>query len=133
MAASVLLLLVVGLIFYLNTGPGSQVPFEGTVHLPTNAPLVAIISYQEESDNPVRDLEIPDTTFMVKIYPSVKGYHFHYLFRVSDTLRLYGKFNPKDLMLQHNESSMEYRLTYKDNTYFLKRNKEISPLSPAEK
>jgi hypothetical protein len=133
MATSVLLLLVIGLIFYLNTRPSWQVPLESTAPLPTNAPLVATISYQEESDNPVRDLEIPDTTFTVKIYPSVKGYHLHYLFRVSDTLRLYGKFNPKDLMLQHNESRMEYRLTYKDNTYLLKRNKAISPLIPAEK
>lgn len=130
-AATALLVLVFGLTLFLNNQPRRQEKITGTPPLTTHAPLIASISYKEESDNTVRDLQIPDTTFMVYIYPPTEGLNFHYMFGFPDTLHLYGKFNPKDLMLIYHESSMEYQLTYKTNTYLLERSNKVSPLTPA--
>jgi hypothetical protein len=132
-AASVLLTLVFGLTFYLNNKQDGREKITGTPPLTTQGPLIASIRYIEESENPARDLQIPDTMFMVKIYPPADDRNFHYLLGLPDTLHLYGNFNPKDLMLKYDDSIMEFQLTYKSKTYLLERNNKISPLSSARK
>jgi hypothetical protein len=116
-AASVLLLLVTGIVFYRSTVSA--------------APFVADIKYVVQSEEP--GLGVAGTpsasTIPVKIYPPEANRNFHY--RFDDTLRLYGNFGVRNLTLFYNEPKEEYRLQDQQREYVLERYQETAPLVEA--
>ncbi len=118
-AASVLLLLVAGIVFYRNTVAA--------------APFVADIEFIVQSGEP--GLGVAGTssasTVPVKVYPPEANRNFHY--RFDDTLRLYGTFEVRNLTLLYNEPREEYRLRDQQREYVLERYQETAPLVAAPK
>jgi anti-sigma factor RsiW len=118
-AASVLLLLVAGLVFYRNT-------VSQTLEV---ADIKYIVKAGEQALGVAGTQSV--STITVKIYPPEANRSFHY--RFDDTLRLYGKFRSQDLILLYNEPREEYRLQDQQHVYVLERYQETAPLMPTPK
>jgi hypothetical protein len=113
-AASVLLLLVAGVVFYRSTVSAT--------------PLVTDIKYVVQRGEPGLGVAgvSAESTIPVKIYPPEANRNYHY--RFDDTLRLYGNFEARNLTLLYNEPKEEYRLQDQQRKYVLERYQETAPL-----
>ncbi len=122
--AAAIALLVVGATAYLalNRGPG-VVP----------SPELTTLSYEGDPQPPFPVMGIrgdtPPQYVPVLIYPPVGAYTHHYQF--SDTLRLYGTFEPGRLVVSYRREGGQYELRSKEARYPLRRTESIEPLVAA--